>query len=40
MQPPNSIFQPAQYHNSKKKAEIIKLVENGGETCTNNKQHQ
>jgi hypothetical protein len=22
------------------KAEIIKLVENAGETCTNNKQHQ
>jgi transposase len=24
----------------KKKAEIIKLVKNFGETCTNNKQHQ
>jgi hypothetical protein len=24
----------------KKKAEIIKLVENAGKTCTNNKQHQ
>jgi hypothetical protein len=24
----------------KKKAEIVKLVENAGETCTNNKQHQ
>jgi hypothetical protein len=24
----------------KKKAEIIKLVKNSGETCTNNKQHQ
>jgi hypothetical protein len=24
----------------KKKAEIIKLVENSGETCTNDQQHQ